>query len=71
VAAGKKKAKTSEPTAAQQQTMYNIVFALCGYFGIPYSAVVGHGEIQRDKWPSEGLQLAQTIRSWVPRTTGV
>jgi N-acetyl-anhydromuramyl-L-alanine amidase AmpD len=64
VGAGKTKPDRSEPTEKQKTAVYQMVFALCDLYSIPFDAVVGHGEIQSNRMAVEGLELAKTIRAW-------
>jgi len=52
------------PTDEQIKSMYDLVYALCNHFDIPFAHVFGHGEIQADRQKVEGTSLASEIRSW-------
>jgi hypothetical protein len=54
----------SAPTAAQANAVSILVFALCDVFTIPFTSVVGHGEIQTNRHRTEGTELAKTVRGW-------
>jgi N-acetyl-anhydromuramyl-L-alanine amidase AmpD len=61
---GAGQATGSEPTSEQQQAVKVLAFALCDIFAIPFTQVVGHGEIQSNRHKTEGTKLAEEIRSW-------
>jgi hypothetical protein len=52
------------PTNMQVSVVYDLVFALCDTYGISFSNVFGHGEIQNNRHKTEGASLAREIRSW-------
>lgn len=52
------------PTDAQEETVSILAFALCDVFAIPFTSVVGHGEIQTNRMRSEGTFLAKAVREW-------
>ncbi len=54
----------SRPTQAQTDAVFSLVWLLCDLYGIPFSHVWGHGEIQTTRHRSEGSAQAQEIRSW-------
>lgn len=52
------------PTAAQIAAQDQLVAALAGAYGIAFTNVFGHGEIQSDRSAHEGASQAQKIRGW-------
>lgn len=52
----------SEPTEAQVEAAQNLVAALSARYGIDQRRVMGHGELQSDRYGSEGSSVAQMIR---------
>lgn len=52
------------PTRQQIEVQYELVFALCDAFDIPFSDVFGHGEIQTNRHKTEGRDTAMEIRGW-------
>lgn len=50
------------PTGEQTQAAKKLTFALCDLFSIPFSNVVGHGEIQTNRVFAEGRSIALYMR---------
>ena len=52
------------PTDDQKKQVKALVFALCDALDMPFDAVFGHGEVQKNRHWSEGRSLAEEIRGW-------
>jgi len=52
------------PTNVQVAVCYDLVFALCDLYDIPFGEVFGHGEIQTNRHRTEGTSTAKEIRGW-------
>ena len=52
------------PTNMQVAVAYDLVFALCDVFSIPFGEVYGHGEIQTNRHRTEGASIALEVRNW-------
>lgn len=52
------------PTREQIAMQYDLVFALCDAFEIPFANVFGHGEVQSNRHRTEGRFTAEEVRSW-------
>lgn len=53
-----------KPTQMQLASLYPLTRALCQVYGIKFSEIYGHGELQTDRHETEGRSAAQLMRAW-------
>lgn len=53
---------TFSPTNEQLRTLETLVPAIANHYAIPFDHIYGHGELQRDRMPTEGTFVAKEFR---------
>jgi hypothetical protein len=49
-------------TVRARNAAVQVVKAIQHKFNLPCRAIRGHGELQRDRWPVEGVTIAKLVR---------